>query len=664
MHPHLTGRRAAAIIASAAAAVALAATAQPASAAPHRHTLPDSKPHWLAKARHQGAVANSSQVHFGVLLKMRDQAGADALVQRLSDPASAQYGHWLTNRQFRSRFAPARTDVHAVQSWLRGQGFQVDRTFRSGMLVEARGTTAQVEKTFATSMQTYRFHGKTVQANSSALSLPAGTSEVVTRAIGGVVGLDQGSTLKKPADTLPGPPDGARYGVQPCSRYFGQKPSIDQPEVDGTHPPYAVCGYGPQQLQDAYGVSPMLRRGVDGHGITVAITDAFAAPTIEQDANQYARVHGQPQFRRHQFTQITPAPDGYDLVNECGGNGWYGEETLDVEAVHSIAPGARIVYVGAADCSTGLDDAWAATIDNHVADVITNSWTDYVDDLADLGQPYIDFYQQFSTEAALTGISVNFSSGDDGDHTSGGTDPGAKSAEFPADLPYVTGVGGTSLEVGRTGAWQGEYGWQNAYAQRTDTGWGPSSYSSGGGGGASQLFAQPFYQRGVVPDSMSMVNGQAMRVVPDISMVGDPNTGMEVGETQVFPDGTYWDQYRIGGTSLSSPLLAGMLAVAGDAAGHPIGFANPLYYSMRRGIHDLVAPTSPVYQVRTDYVNGIDDSDGLKFQLQTIDTQSSTLHDVSGYDDETGVGSPDGPAFFRSLAGSSGHHGHQHHSRR
>ena len=113
------------------------------------------------------------------------------------------------------------------------------------------------------------------------------------------------------------------------------------------------------------------------------------------------------------------------------------------------------------DCSSGLDNAWAETIDNHVADIVTNSWGDGVDDVADLGQEYIDFYQKFSLEAALTGITVNFSTGDAGDETKGGTDPAARTVSFPSDLPYVTGVGGTSLQVGAAGQWVGEYGWQN-----------------------------------------------------------------------------------------------------------------------------------------------------------------------------------------------------------
>jgi subtilase family serine protease len=650
--------RLAAAVAALGTAIALSAAVSPAHASPQRHPLPGSKPHWLSHARSTGTVADSKQIHFGVLLKLRDPAGADALAAQVSDPSSASYGQYLTSAQFRSRFAPTTADVSKVQSWLRAQGFTVTGTLPSRMFVEASGTAATVEKTFATTMHTYRFQGHALRANSSALSLSSATPSAVVGQIRGIVGLDQGSALKKPADTLPGPPDGARYGVQPCSSYFGQKKATTLPSAEGKKQPYAVCGYTPKQMQSAYGIDRMIKKGYDGRGITVAITDAFAAPTITGDMAKYNAKYGLPAFKRGQFRQQTPGPDGYSNVDLCGGNGWYGEETLDVQAVHTMAPGAKIVYVGGSDCLSGLDNAWASSIDNHVADVITNSWTDGLDDLADLGQEYVDFYTQFATEAALTGITVNFSSGDDGDHTAGNTDPSAKTAEFPADVPYVTGVGGTSIAIGKSGQWQNEWGWQNAYAQLEGRAWGAPAYSSGGGGGVSQLFAQPYYQRGVVPRGDSTVNGKAMRVVPDIAMDADPNTGMIVGETQVFPDGTYWDTYRIGGTSLASPLLAGVDAVAGQRAGRPIGFANPLYYSLlgTSALHDLRAPSAPVHQVRTDYVNGLDPSGGYKYQLETIDTQTSTLHDTRGYDDETGVGSPNGTAFFNGVAAAVHHH--------
>src|SRR6202000_776713 len=154
--------------------------------------------------------------------------------------------------------------------------------------------------------------------------------------------------------------------VQPCSAYYGQKTATDKPSAYGKKQPYTVCGYVPQQYQSAYGESALLRAGVDGRGVTVAITDAYAAPTILADAQKYNQVHGQPAFKSGQFSQIPPAADGYDMIQQCGPQGWYGEETLDVEAVHAMAPGAKIVYVGASDWESGLDDAWARGTDDPV----------------------------------------------------------------------------------------------------------------------------------------------------------------------------------------------------------------------------------------------------------------------------------------------------------
>jgi subtilase family serine protease len=653
-----TGRRIVAGLGAGATVLAVVSIAQPASAASARRVVSASRPAWTGQAQDKGHTAKSTRIAFGVLLKMRNQSQADATLQRVSDPKSADYGKWLTNAQFNAAYAPKAADVSAVRSWLRSQGFAVTKTLQSGMYVEASGTTSQVEKAFGTSMNTYVYKGHTVQGNTTALSVPSSTSAAVTNAIQGVIGIDQGAALKVPASSvLPGPPPGGRFGVQPCSSYYGEKTATDKPKAYGKFQPYATCGYYPLQLQSAYGEAGLVKSGVDGSGVTVAITDGFAAPTMLADAQQYSKLHGLPQFTAGQYREIRPAK--FNVTDPADAQGWYGEETLDVEAVHGMAPGANVVYVAGADDFTGLDNAWAATIDNHVADIITNSWTDGTDDIKVLGQAYVDFYTQFSLEAALTGITVNFSSGDDGDHTAGGTDPKARTAEFPADSPYVTAVGGTSVQIGANGQWMGEYGWSTSYSplNAKGTGWTPAPpgvYSSGGGGGTSVLYKQPFYQQGNVPAKLSKMNGKTpMRVLPDISMPGDPNTGLRVGETQTFPGGgTYYAEYRIGGTSLSSPLLAGVIAVANQKAGHPLGFINPLYYSLlgTSGLHDLVAPKQPVAQVRTDLVNGVNMSQGLSWRLQSIDTNSGTLHDTPGYDNETGVGSPAGPSFFTRLA--------------
>jgi subtilase family serine protease len=641
-----SGVAAAVAIGTAMATVFAAAPA--AQAASGRHVISNSRPSWLSRAKTTGGTpAAGSTIHFGLLLGLRNSASAEATLAAISDPTSSSYGNWLTNSQFQARYAPSATDVKSVTGWLKEQGFTLRDTLGGGLYVEAAGTTAQINKVFGTTMRNYTYQGQTVRANSTDLSLPSDTPAAVSGLISGVLGVDQGATLKKPADTLPGPDTGFRAG-KPCSDYYAQKIATDQPSANGKKQPYAVCGYTPKQYESAYGVTPELKKGIDGRGVTVAVTDAFASPTIVSDTTTYNKKYGVPSFKGGQFKQITPGPDGYNSVEDCGGAGWYGEETLDIEAVHAMAPGAKVVYVGASDCGSGLDEAWADTIDNHVADIITNSWSFGSDDV---DPTEAAFYNSFALEAALTGITVNFSSGDDGDETDGGTAPENKTVGFPADVPYVTGVGGTSIGINKSGKRVFEYGWQNAYSTLTNGTWGASAYSSGGGGGTSTLFAQPFYQKGKVPTSISeYFSSTPHRAVPDISMAGDPNTGFLVGQTQVFPDGTYYDEYRIGGTSLSSPLLAGFIAVASQKAHHPLGFVNPLYYHLlgTPAVKDIVAPKSPVLQVRTNYNNSVDASGGLAFLLQTIDTQTSTIHSKRGYDDETGVGSP-GDWFFQAV---------------
>ena len=117
---------------------------------------------------------------------------------------------------------------------------------------------------------------------------------------------------------------------------------------------------------------------------------------------------------------------------------------------------------------------------------------------------------------------------------------------------------------------------------------------------------EPWYQFGVVPKSIShYFSSRPGRAVPDVAMDGDPNTGMLEGETQTFSDGTYYDTYRIGGTSVSCPLFAGLMALADQRAGHPHGFANPALYALagKSAFRDIVNPPSIMAVVRSDFDN-------------------------------------------------------------
>ena len=196
-----TGRRIVAGLGAGATVLAVVSIAQPASAASARRVVNASRPTWTGQAKNKGHAAKSTKINFGVLLKMRNQSQADATLQRISDPKSADYGKWLTNAQFDASYAPSAADVSTVRTWLRSQGFAVTKTLQSGMYVEVSGTTAQVEKAFGTSIDSYSYKGHTVQANTTALSVPSSTPTAVTNAIQGVIGVDQGAALKKPAST-------------------------------------------------------------------------------------------------------------------------------------------------------------------------------------------------------------------------------------------------------------------------------------------------------------------------------------------------------------------------------------------------------------------------------------------------------------------------------
>ena len=643
-----SARRTCAAVAT--AIVSLGVAAVPAVAArPARTPLRGSTPRWAQPARDRGDAAGSRPVTVTVWLPMRDADGADALVQQLSDPASATYGQYLSPDGVNQRFSPSDADVAAVKKFLAGAGLSVGDVPSDNRYVEATGTLGQAESAFATRVHRYAFRGHVLEAPTSDLQIPSSLAGKVLA----VTGLDQSGTLTRPK----APPPDAFVNAPPCSTYFGEKIATQYPAVNGSKVPFAPCGYTPAQFQGAYGTAGLVSRGLDGRGVTVAITDAYAAPTILQDANTYASLHGQAGFRRNQFQQIVPNKFRYgfdDKVNgdQCGEQGWYGEETLDVEAVHAMAPGANVLYVAGRSCDDpDLLKALNTIVDRRRADIITNSWGDLGEDVP---PDVLRAYTATFVQAALEGIGVFYSSGDDGDDSTD-TANGAPAVDFPASHPLVTAVGGTSLGVARDNGYLFETGWTSGTSTLSADGkaWDPpfpGEWLYAGGGGVSSLFPEPFYQRAAVPAALAHGN----RAVPDIAMDGDPQTGMLVGETQTFPDGSVkYSEYRLGGTSLSSPLYAGLEALADQAAGHPHGFANPAIYALngRPVLHDVAPPNTHPAVVRVNYNNSVDESEGTTVLLRSLDDEAQSLHLASGWDNLTGVGTPNGPGYVGSLGG-------------
>jgi subtilase family serine protease len=606
-----------------------------------RTTLVGSAPSWANSKNYKGAADASADIGFRLYLGWSNPSAVQTLAQAVSDPHSSSYGHYLTPAQFRQQFAPSQAQVNAVQSWLRSQGFSVEYTPTNNHYVSAEGTVAQAEATFGTSFGMYYVQGLTVRSPSSDILIPSSLAGIVN----GVIGLDDSAQFVVTNHTIgDAPPPAAFVSAQPCSTYWGEKQAVGltNPYGSGTLP-YAPCGYTPAQIKGAYGIS-----GYDGSGQTVAIIDAYAAPTIVQDVNQWSTNRGLPTFHANQFTQVV-APGTYKHPErglKQDPQGWYGEETLDVEAVHGMAPAANIVYVGAPNSFQDLDAALNYVVDKHAAQIVTNSYGFNTELLA---PGYIKPYEDTILQGVVEGIGIYFSSGDNSDES---LVEGYATTDWPASSPFVTAVGGTSLAVGASNNYLFETGWGSTTSSWTGTAWSstpPGSWIYGAGGGVSQIFAEPSYQVGVVPNAVFTAQGRTGRAVPDISAIADPNTGYLIGETQTFPDGSVkYSEYRLGGTSLSSPIMAGIMALADQAAGHPHGFANPVFYSLAgsASFTDIVNPASTVAVVRTNYNNSVDASAGLNYGLRTMN-QTLSLQTTPGYDDVTGLGTP--TSFFLSM---------------
>jgi subtilase family serine protease len=634
-----------------------------------------------------GATPSETAIDFNVGLQLADQAGAEALARAVSDPTSASYRRYLSPAQWERRFSPSQSSVKAVTSWLEAEGVTIDAVTPDRMTIQASASAATVQRAFGATLGQYRRRGRVLRLSSTPLKVPGDVASLIS----GVTGVDQNvatpdkltggegpAAVRSPGKEIPQPP-GFR-NAPPCSPYYAKKSDTTDPPYGGGYPsplPYAVCGYTPAQLQGAYGLSSQIAGGVDGKGVTVAIVDAYASPTLFADANQYTQ--------KNQPTQVLSAGQFSEHLSKtfnqtelCEASEWFGEQTLDVEAVHATAPGANILYVGAKNCVGGLYNSVQEVVDGHLADVITNSWGDNGGDVLDSAGSRRGF-DNILLMAGGTGIGVQFSAGDEGDNFH---NLGMTVADYPASSPYATSVGGTSLQVGKANTRTGELGWSTSKsvlcssllqaerypgckaASKLNV-WSPPApgeYLYGGGGGTSFQYPEPAYQQGVVPAALAERNSSttkiANRVEPDISMDGDPTTGMLVGETQQFPNGTYYDEYRIGGTSLSSPLFAGVMADADQAAGTPLGFVNPLLYkagaSAPSAFYDVV-PAASQALVRVDYLDGVDAKEGTITSARTLayegrevfcsgtgncTRQKVALNTAPGFDSMTGLGTP------------------------
>jgi subtilase family serine protease len=430
--------------------------------------------------------------------------------------------------------------------------------------------------------------------------------------------------------------------IRPGVQHAGHANSVP-PTTAYCEKTYKVACYEAGQIQRAYNLAPLFSRGVNGKGTTIVIVDSFGSPTIRHDLGVFDKTFGLP--APPSLSVIQPAgkvpaynPNNSDMV------GWAGETTLDVEYAHTMAPGAKILLVetpvSETEGVTGFPQIVTAekyVIDHHLGGVISQSFSATEKTfpsktaLLALRGAYQDAYQN--------GVTVLAASGD-----SGAADVGLDQSTYytspvtswPDSDPLVTGVGGTQLHLSASGAHTApDNVWNDTYSKATnefilgDAGPNPLA----GGGGKSIFFHRPSYQalvRGVVGTS---------RGVPDISMSAACNGAVDI--YQSF-GGQPAGWYPSCGTSEATPLFAGVVALADQVAGHPLGLINPALYVMS-------AARAPGIVDITKGSNTVSFSQG---------GHAYTVHGYSaqpGYDMASGVGTVDAARFVPELALLAGH---------
>lgn len=329
-------------------------------------------------------------------------------------------------------------------------------------------------------------------------------------------------------------------------------------------------GMSPTQLRDFYGLP-----ATGGHDV-IAIIDAYHYPTALSDFNTFSASFGLPQETSTNPTASTNTV--FQVVYQGGkkprtNSGWALEAALDIEWAHALAPNAKIILVEAqSNSNANLYAAVDLAVSLAGVKQVSMSW----------GGSESSGETAYDTHFNVNGPAFFAASGDTGGKTI-----------YPSTSPYVVAVGGTSVATDANGAFTGETGW------------------SSGGGGNSPYEAKPSWQAAV-----SMTGSG--RGVPDISSDADPNTGVAVYDTTSYQGRSGW--WVVGGTSVSSPCMAGMVNLGGGTFTNTTQLLTAIYANY------LNPPATPVFRDITSGNNG--------------------FPCLVGWDYVTGVGSPQGIAGF------------------
>lgn len=626
--------------------------------------------HLPANAPATGPLSTSSMT-VQVVLQPANNSGLQSLLTELYTPGSSQYGRWLAQGQFQREFAPASSTVATVESYLQSKGLAIESS-PSPYFVRATGSSAQVEAAFATPLETYRnSQGTAFFSNTQEVSVPASLADDVL----GVVGLTNTVRAHSSYD-LP-----EHHHQPPSSKSSCETPYPTAEQItSGAAFPYGYgggpdcTGLTPSQTNSMYDAPEQGPRS-QGAGATLAVFELSGY--TESDITTWAQTfYG----RGYHPRLVNVNVDGGPLTTACPTGdacfpGYSGdvEVDADLEQELSLSPDiSRILVYNAPNDYLGLTelDEYNQIAQDDQADSISSSWGECE---VDAGQSYAQAENLIFEQMAAQGQSMFAAAGDTGAYGcirdgSGSLDQYGLQVGDPASQPWVTSVGGTSFESDNPGTNprpsypQGvESVWNvDDLCNGTATGLSDCASSGAGGGGHSIFWGQPAYQRGpgvnnrqtvYGPSNCSLAaGGQACREVPDVSADADEYTpyteyctGTAPSSACAFYDSYFGsDWFGIGGTSLSSPLWSGIFADRDAYQGYRSGNANYLLYA-------LFNDGSQFRGQRRGFGGNYTFHDITGYRQST--NQNGYYYVTPGYDQATGIGTPDIRALVTSFRG-------------
>ncbi len=667
-------------------------------------------PTFVSTAKNLGAEDPAKTIEVSVWLNLHNRAALDTLAQQLYDRTSPNYRHWLKNSDL-ARFAPTAQEAATVREFFESHNLKVVNVGRNNMFVRARGTVRDVQTAFHVTLNKYQVHGEVVRSNDRDPYVD-GVAAPLVRSVSGLdtgkfvhPAMSRTTTLPAVKTSVSATAAPKPANVTPADFYSSncfdglESESFSTPPPDGGPLPTvsikgnhlnlqsltsAGCGYTPPPIQAAYNLTGLYNEGYTGAGQTIAIIDWCGSSTILGDANAFSAQFGLPALTSGTNFNIynIPSPSYCESPDQV-------EINIDVEWSHAIAPGANINLIVPPDATfQNIDEAEYLTIYDGLGTVISGS---YGAPEAFVSTAELETGNLLSELAAVYGISADFSSGDDGDFSAF---YGVTTVSYPADAPWSTAVGGVTLALNSDNSIAWQAGWGNNETLFAEEGfiedpvyYGDSGFIGGSGGGPS-IFAKPAYQ--------NHLPGK-FRLLPDISWLADPYTGVAIAISipGQLPE-LVWQVW--GGTSVACPMFSGLWAIANqesEANGGPaLGQAASHVYSLPAGaIFDVVPVSSktnvtatvvdsagttaytaaeilggPTPNPPAKFVSAIWDYAAIPgtalaisfgtdcavpspsfFFDGTACNASTSLHTKVGWDNVTGVGTPNAQAFADSF---------------